>query len=59
MSDDGMADDGASPVLCVRCVRVPRDPDDWTTWFIFDDEQVCPGCVTQSDRERLRMDEQS
>jgi hypothetical protein len=52
------ADAGACAVLCARCVRAPRDPDDRATWVIVADEQICPGCVTQSDRERLRMDEQ-
>jgi len=57
MSDEGIAADaGARPVFCVRCVRVPRDSADRTTWVILADELICPGCVTQSDRERERMD---
>jgi hypothetical protein len=57
MSDDGpAADAGARPVLCSRCVRAPRDPVDRTTWITLSDERICPGCLTQSDRERLRTD---
>ena len=51
------ADAGACSVLCARCIRSPRDPADRATWVSVADGQICPGCVTQSDRERLRMDE--
>lgn len=57
MSDDGAADDvGTGPVVCARCVRAPRDGDDRKAWITLADERICPGCLTQSDRERLRMD---
>jgi hypothetical protein len=57
MSDDeAAADAGVRPVVCARCVRAPRDPDDRKTWITVADERICPGCLTQSDRERLRMD---
>jgi hypothetical protein len=57
MSDDGTAaDPQADPVVCARCLRAPRDPDDQATWITLAEEQICPGCLTQSDRERLRMD---
>jgi RNA polymerase-interacting CarD/CdnL/TRCF family regulator len=58
VSDDGMAADAwACSMLCARCIRAPRDPADRATWVSVADGQICPGCVTQSDRERLRMDE--
>lgn len=50
MSDDERA------VVCARCVRAPRDPEDRATWITLDDERICPGCLTQSDLERLRME---
>jgi hypothetical protein len=57
MSDDlAAADSAARRVRCARCVRSPRDPDDRATWVIVDDDRICPGCLTLSDRERLRMD---
>ena len=57
MTDDRSAPDGwPHPLLCARCVRAARDPDDRTTWVTLADEQICPGCVTQNDRERLRFD---
>lgn len=58
MSDDRTsAEAGIFPVLCARCFRAPRDSGDRATWVALADQQVCPGCVTQSDRERLRLDE--
>jgi hypothetical protein len=57
MSDEWTEDDAAArPVVCARCVRAPRDPDDRATWITMADERMCPGCLTQSDRERLHMD---
>jgi hypothetical protein len=57
MSDGATADDAAArPVICARCVRAPRDPDDRATWVTIADDRICPGCLTQSDRTRLHMD---
>jgi hypothetical protein len=59
MSDErGDIHAAARPLLCARCVRAPRDRDDRTTWVTIDDEQICPGCLTLNERERLRMDEE-
>jgi hypothetical protein len=58
VSDDGRGDSRAARrLLCARCARTPRDPDDRTTWVTIDDDRICPGCLTLNDRERLRMDE--
>jgi hypothetical protein len=54
--DDTAANDGASRVVCARCVRAPRDRADRKTWITLADERICPGCLTQNDRERLRTD---
>jgi len=57
VSDDRDGEDAtARRLLCARCARVPRDPDDRATWVTIDDDRICPGCLTLSDRERLRMD---
>ena len=57
MSDDPTADDAAAlPVICARCVRAARDPDDRAAWVTIADDRICPGCLTQSDRARLHMD---
>jgi len=48
--------DDETPVVCARCVRAPRDPEDRATWITLADERICPGCLTQSDLDRLRMD---
>lgn len=54
MTDGGVgANAGAHPVLCARCVRASRDQDDLATWVALAGEQICPGCLTQNDRERL------
>jgi hypothetical protein len=46
------------PLQCARCARAPRDPDDRTTWVMIDDDRICPGCLTLTDREQLRTDEE-
>lgn len=57
MTDDGVETGAeARPVLCARCRRASRDQDDLTTWVALAGEQICPGCLTQSDRERLPME---
>jgi hypothetical protein len=47
----------AAPQLCARCARAPRDPDDRTAWVTIDESEICPGCLTMNDHERLRADE--
>jgi hypothetical protein len=46
-----------SPSRCARCARLPRDADDRMSWVTIDDNQICPGCLTLSDRDRLPDDE--
>jgi hypothetical protein len=59
VSDDRGGDDAAArPLLCARCARAPRDPDDRATWVTIAEDWICPGCLTLNDRERLRMDEE-
>jgi hypothetical protein len=41
------------PFRCARCARLPRDPDDRMAWVTVDDDEICPGCLTLNDRERL------
>ena len=53
----GEPDPEAAPLVCARCARAPRDPDDRTAWVTIDDDEICPGCLTLNDRERLRTDE--
>jgi hypothetical protein len=50
------ADRAAVPIVCARCARTPRDTDDRLTWITIDDEDVCPGCLSLNDTERLRAD---
>jgi hypothetical protein len=38
---------------CSRCARSARDPDDRSTWVTIDDEEVCPGCLTLLETDRL------
>jgi hypothetical protein len=52
-SESGQA---ATPLVCVRCRRAPRDPDDRATWAVVDDDNLCPGCLTLDEVERLRAD---
>jgi len=57
VSDDRTAPDRwPRPLLCARCVRAPRDPDDRTTWVTLAGEQICPGCLTLDDRAWLQFD---
>jgi hypothetical protein len=53
----GEPDAETAPLLCARCARPPRDPDDRAAWATIDDDEICPGCLTLNDRERLRADE--
>jgi len=53
---DGDRDAAAAPLLCARCARVPRDSADRTAWVTIGDDQICPGCLTMNDHERLRAD---
>jgi hypothetical protein len=41
-------------VLCARCARPPRDPEDRASWATIDDAEVCPGCFTLTESEALR-----
>ena len=45
-----------TPLVCVRCRRAPRDPDDHATWVVVDDDNLCPGCLTLDEVVRLRAD---
>jgi hypothetical protein len=56
-SGQGKGDRAASPPLCARCGRAARDQDDRAAWVTIDDDEICLGCMTLSDRERLRADE--
>jgi hypothetical protein len=38
---------------CSRCARSARDSDDRTSWVTIDDEEVCPGCLTLLETDRL------
>jgi hypothetical protein len=53
---EGDAAPAASPSLCARCRRPPRDPDDGARWVTINDDTLCPGCLTLAERERLRSD---
>jgi hypothetical protein len=46
----------AAPLVCVRCRRAPRGPDDRATWVVIDDNSLCPGCLTLDEVGRLRAD---
>jgi len=46
----------ATPLVCGRCRRAPRDPDDRATWVVVGDHNLCPGCLTLDEVERLRAD---
>ncbi len=46
----------ATPLVCVRCRRAPRDPVDRATWVVIADDNLCPGCLTLDEVERLRVD---
>jgi hypothetical protein len=46
----------AGPLVCARCRRPPRDPDDRAGWFTINDDKLCPGCLTLDERERVRAD---
>jgi hypothetical protein len=41
------------PETCSRCARSARDADDLTTWVTIEDEEVCPGCLTLLETDRL------
>ena len=45
--------DESTPETCSRCARFVRDADDHTTWVTIDDEEVCPGCLTLLETDRL------
>jgi hypothetical protein len=38
---------------CSRCARSARDAEDGTAWVTIDDEEVCPGCLTLLETDRL------
>jgi hypothetical protein len=38
---------------CSRCARFARDSDDRSTWVTIEDEEVCPGCLTLLETDRL------
>jgi hypothetical protein len=46
----------AAPLVCARCRRPPRDPDDRARWVTIDDHKLCPGCLTLAEFERVRGD---
>ena len=46
-----------TPLVCVRCRRAPRDTNDRATWVVIADDNLCPGCLTLAEVERLRPDE--
>ncbi len=48
-----------APLVCVRCRRAPRDPDDRATWVVVNDDNLCPGCLTLDEVGRLRADKDS
>jgi hypothetical protein len=39
--------------------RTPRDAEDRLSWITIDDNEICSGCLTVSDAERLRTDNRS
>ena len=47
------------PLVCVRCRRTPRDPDDRATWVVVNGGNLCPGCLTLDEVGRLRADKDS
>jgi hypothetical protein len=53
---DHDADAATTPIVCTRCTRTPRDTDDRLAWVTIDDDEICPGCLTMNDEERLRND---
>jgi hypothetical protein len=53
MRDDEV-DAAAAPLTCARCARMPRDSDDRLSWATINDDEICPGCLTTNDHERLR-----
>jgi hypothetical protein len=38
---------------CARCARSSRDAEDRSTWVTIEDEEVCPGCLTLLETDRL------
>jgi hypothetical protein len=38
---------------CARCARSARDSDDRSNWVTIEDEEVCPGCLTLLETDRL------
>jgi hypothetical protein len=38
---------------CARCARSARDAEDRSTWVTIEDEEVCPGCLTLLETDRL------
>lgn len=60
MNEEESMDDGESappaPLVCARCRRPPRDPDDRASWVTINDDELCPGCLTLAELERVRGD---
>jgi hypothetical protein len=58
--EDSVHDDesvpAATPLVCARCRRPPRDADDRARWVTINDDELCPGCLTLDERERIRSD---
>lgn len=46
----------ALPLHCARCARSPRGAENHVDWATIDGAEVCPGCLTLADGERLRND---
>lgn len=44
-------------LTCARCVREPRDLPDRESWWMIDDELVCPGCFTLTEATERKMDD--
>lgn len=54
MSED--AGPSSAEPTCARCARAPRDAEDLFAWVEIDGDEVCPGCLTLGDDERLRSE---
>lgn len=53
---EGESAPAAAPLVCARCRRPPRDPDDRASWVIINDDKLCPGCLTLDELGRVRAD---
>jgi hypothetical protein len=54
VSEDKADEVEQAAARCSRCARSPRSAEDRLAWATIDDADVCPGCLTLVDTERIR-----